>query len=67
MNDDIKPKIDSFLTAPKGYEYWSKDEYGENVITDNAPKWAKEEFKHYQELLAKNGKLNPEIGLITDY
>ena len=35
------------LIIPKGYKYW-KEKNGKQVISDDAPMWAKEEFERYQ-------------------
>lgn len=36
------------LKMPKGIEYWDTDKKtGANIIKDNAPEWAKEEFDKY--------------------
>jgi len=37
------------LKAPRGYEFWMEDEHGKTSISSEAPEWAKEEFKRYQE------------------
>lgn len=49
------------LKMPKGIEYWDTDKKtGENIIKDDAPKWAKEEFKEYM-----NPPVEDDNGVIT--
>lgn len=39
------------LMMPKGYEFWIKGDNGVNVISPDAPEWAKKEFEKYQNML----------------
>lgn len=50
------------LDEPKGLKYWIEKD-GELTIRDDAPEWAKEEFKEYKELLSSIGEPD-EDGLI---
>ena len=49
------------LKMPKGIEYWETDvETGENIIRDDAPEWAKKEFREYM-----NPTFEDDNGVIT--
>ncbi len=39
------------MYAPKGLKWWYKDDNLVDHIRDDAPQWAKDEFKEYFELL----------------
>lgn len=49
------------MGMPKGIEYWETDKKtGENIIKDDAPEWAKEEFEKYM-----NPPVEDDNGIIT--
>lgn len=53
------------LTKPKGYEYWETDENGKNIISDDAPEWAKKEFEEY--IRKFDASIKPDDGVLIDY
>lgn len=51
----IRGRCSTILAAPKSLKYWHFDKSG-TVIDKNAPKWAKEEFEKYEQIIAQSGK-----------
>jgi hypothetical protein len=49
------------LIKPKGYQYWTAG----GGISENAPDWAKKEFKKYQELMKQSEVPNKDGKLIN--
>ncbi len=39
------------IPEPKGIKYWKRDKNGKSIIAEDAPEWAKKEFKEYQEMM----------------
>ena len=54
------------LIKPKGYEYWINNE-DDLKIQEDAPEWAKEEFKKYLKLMNKSSGETEEIEVNVDY
>lgn len=47
------------LEQPRGFKYWKVDKDGNQIISPDAPEWAKKEFVEYQEMMS--GKTNGDL------